>query len=369
MKIIHCADLHLDSKLTANLSKSQIKERRMELLQTFERMVRYASENAIKAIIIAGDLFDTKNVSATTRNTVSNTIVKYPEIDFYYLRGNHDVDSFLNSLEVIPSNLKTFDSKWHSYIINSETNNNIIITGVELNANNSNSIYSSLVLDIDKFNIVVLHGQDSIYEAKDKAEHINLGALRNKGIDYLALGHIHTYQQHELDSRGTYCYSGCLEGRGFDETDTCGFVILDIDENKKTYESSFMPFALRTLYEKEIDVTGCMTSSEIADKIALTLEHENYHSDSLLKLILKGHIDISCEKSLDYLKKRFDNNYYFLKIYDETTLAVDYNSFALDESLKGEFVRTVNAVNHLDDATKAEIIRYGIQALAGEEIE
>jgi DNA repair exonuclease len=369
MKIIHCADLHLDSKLTTNLSKSQTKERRMELLQTFERMVRYASKNNIKAIIIAGDMFDTKNVSATARNSVYNAIEKNRDIDFYYLRGNHDVNNFLSSLEVIPNNLKLFDSNWCSYIINQETNNNIIITGIELNADNSNSISNSLVLDTDKFNIVVLHGQDSAYEAKDKTEHINIGAFKNKGIDYLALGHIHTYRQQELDSRGVYCYSGCLEGRGFDETGECGFVVLDIDEKKKTYESSFIPFAFRTLHEKNIDLTGCMTSAEMAEKITLALDKENYSSKSLIKLILKGSIDIASEKNLTYLEKQFDNNYYFIKIYDETTLFVDYNSYALDESLKGEFVRTVNAADHLDEATKAEIIRYGIQALSGEEIE
>ena len=46
---------------------------------------------------------------------------------------------------------------------------------------------------------------------------------------------------------------------------------------------------------------------------------------------------------------------------------MDYSAFALDESLKGEFVRTVMAAEDLQEEEKAEIIRYGIQALAGEE--
>ena len=68
MKIIHCADLHLDSKMTSNLSKEQAKERKMEILRTYSRMIEYAKNNDVKAIIIAGDLFDTRNVSATARN-------------------------------------------------------------------------------------------------------------------------------------------------------------------------------------------------------------------------------------------------------------------------------------------------------------
>ena len=39
MKMIHCADLHLDSKMESNLSAEKARERREELLQTFERMV------------------------------------------------------------------------------------------------------------------------------------------------------------------------------------------------------------------------------------------------------------------------------------------------------------------------------------------
>ena len=73
MKIIHCADLHLDSKMTSNLSKEQAKERKMEILRTYSRMIEYAKNNDVKAIIIAGDLFDTRNVSATARNLVKDS--------------------------------------------------------------------------------------------------------------------------------------------------------------------------------------------------------------------------------------------------------------------------------------------------------
>ena len=48
---------------------------------------------------------------------------------------------------------------------------------------------------------------------------IEVYELKNKNIDYLALGHVHKYKMEKLDNRGIYCYSGCLEGRGFDE---CG---------------------------------------------------------------------------------------------------------------------------------------------------
>ena len=42
MKIIHCSDIHLDSKMEANLSSQQASERNAEVCATFSRMVGYA---------------------------------------------------------------------------------------------------------------------------------------------------------------------------------------------------------------------------------------------------------------------------------------------------------------------------------------
>ena len=102
MKIIHCADLHLDSRMTANLTKEQARERKREIIRTFTRMVEYAEKTGVRLIMISGDLFDTRNVSALARNTVRDMICTHPQIDFLYLRGNHDSDNFLSELEEVP---------------------------------------------------------------------------------------------------------------------------------------------------------------------------------------------------------------------------------------------------------------------------
>ncbi len=369
MKIIHCADIHLDSKLSANLSKEKAKERKAELLQTFTDMVEYAEKNNVSAIIIAGDLFDVRNISVTARNTVYSSIVKHKNIDFYYLRGNHDADSFLGMLEEIPENLKLFGESWMSYTLSESSFSNVVITGVELGEENTNTIYSSLVLENDKINIVVLHGQEAVYKTKDKTEVININALKNKAIDYLALGHIHSYKEEKIDNRGVYCYSGCLEGRGFDECGQCGFVLLDIDCKGKRIERTFVPFAKRTLYTVNADVSGCLTSMDILKKVKEQLNREIYRPENLMKIVLCGSVDVECEKNTEFIRKQLEDMFYFVKVYDETCLAVDYNAFALDASLKGEFIRTVMSETTIDEEQKAEVIRYGIQALAGEDID
>lgn len=358
MKIIHCADLHLDSKMTANLDKEKAKERKAELLKTFERMVSFAVENEVEAILIAGDLFDTRNISAAAKNVVKAAIENHPEIDFFYLKGNHDQDNFLSGAEELPENLKLFSKEWTSYVVGER----IVLSGLELGKENAGSAYSALTLDAAKFNIVMLHGQESETGTKDKVEVINLRALKNKGIDYLALGHIHTYKSEALDARGTYCYPGCLEGRGFDECGEHGFVLLDIHEETGKYTSTFVPMACRALFEVSVDVTDCMTSAQMKTCIASQLSTVNHPSTSLIKIILTGSMDVECEKDVQYLTKSFEDGYYFLKIYDETTLKVDITQFINDPSLKGEFVRKVMEADFSDEE-KGTIIRYGLLVL------
>ena len=165
MKMIHCADLHLDSKLLAHLNTEQARERGMEIVNTFQRMVEYAVKNQVKAILIAGDLFDTKSISSVVRNAVRDAILFHPTIDFFYLKGNHDQDNFLSHLEEIPSNLKLFDSCWKTYYYE-----NIAISGVESTRENQISLAGQLSLAQDQVNIVMLHGQESEYGVQEESE-------------------------------------------------------------------------------------------------------------------------------------------------------------------------------------------------------
>ena len=262
MKIIHCADLHLDSKMESNLDREAASMRRDELLDTFERMVTYAAENEVRVILIAGDLFDKPNVRKAAKTRVIEQIKQHPEIDFCYIRGNHDQLDFVEELSEQENitNLKLFGTdEWTSYDYG-----DVVITGMELVKENSQTLGMNLVLDQNRMNIVALHGQESDYQGSDRTEMVNLSMLRNKYIDYLALGHIHTYKKERLDDRGVYCYSGCLEGRGFDECGEKGFVLLEVEEGK--IHTQFVPIAKRLLHEVCVEVDPSMDMAAIVQK-------------------------------------------------------------------------------------------------------
>lgn len=360
MKIIHCADLHLDSKMESNLSKEKASERRDELMQTFIKMIDYAKSNEVSVIIISGDMFDTsENSQIRIKRRVLEQINDAADIDFIYLRGNHDKVDFFEKLDKKPDNLKTFNDTWKSYEYD-----NVSIIGCEFSKGMNNNIYSQLFLDEEKLNILVLHGQESIYDNKNDAEIINLTKLQNKNIDYLALGHIHSYKYGKLDNRGNYCYSGCLEGRGFDECGDKGFVLLNINNN--IIEHEFIPFAKRSFHCINIALEGLMTELEIQSKIEKQIN--DISNKDCVKIILTGEIEEETDIDIKYLLKLYNDKFYFIKIYDETSLVIKYEDYAKDISLKGEFIRLVDSQD-LDAEIKNKIILTGLRALAGREID
>ncbi|MBE5917722.1 MAG: DNA repair exonuclease [Pseudobutyrivibrio ruminis] len=360
MKIIHCADLHLDSKMESNLDKEQASLRRIELVETYERMVEYAKDNDVRAILIAGDLFDKPHIRKDVKKRVVEQIVNAPEIDFYYLKGNHDRCDFMEEgIDDIPSNFHMFNSDgWTSYQCDAVT-----ITGMELNSSNASTMAQRLVLDSAATNIVMLHGQQSDYEGRDGAEIINITSLKGKFIDYLALGHIHKYIYEQLDDRGVYCYPGCLEGRGFDETGDKGFVLLEIENGEIT--SEFIPFALRRLHEINVEVTADMNLQAVATKARELLL--DVDEQDLVKFVITGEREMDDELDIIRFVRLFENKYYFVKCYDRTKTLIDYDSFKYDKSLKGEFVRIVQAQD-MDEDEKAKIIEIGIRAIMGEDL-
>lgn len=359
MKILHCADIHLDCAMNTNFNKLKAKERNNELLLTFKKMVKYAYVNYIDVVIIAGDLFDTNKVSITTANELISIFLEYKDITFFYIQGNHDDDSFIHSTDKMPDNLKLFGNEWISYRIDKST----VITAIE--QSNSLDMYEKLNLNKEDYNIVIMHGQISQYSDDIRRDVICLNKLKNKHIDYLALGHIHEHECDKLDGRGIYCYPGCLEGRGFDEIGEHGFVILDT----KKRDITFVPFSYRKIHEIKVDVTKAVSTFEVKKKIDEVLQLENIDSKDMVSIILVGSVDVESEINMSYLNKQYENEFYLSRIRNMTTYTLDYTMYMNDISLKGEFIRNVLAQNDLSDEDKFTIIRYGIKALKGEEID
>ena len=365
MKIIHCADIHLDSKLSAHLDTDQAKEKRQDMLKAFLSMIKYAEKNSVNSVIIAGDLYDNKKISSEAKSKILDSINIHPDITFYYLKGNHDSESLLGDLEEIPDNLKLFENSWTTYSLG----DCITITGIETTKSSVDSCYSKLNLDPRNINIVVMHGQENEYSNGDNTTAISIKDLRNKNIDYLALGHIHSYKYEKLDSRGFYCYSGCLEARGFDEIGDHGYVVLNVDEQNRTIEHEFIKISPKhNVKLVKADITDISTAKGIIEKAEEAFNNSHIKSLDIVKVELVGEIPYNSKLNIEVIEKKLENYCFAIKVENKTSLKIDYSKFEKNKSLKGEFVRKVKDLNGVTDEDKIKIIRYGFQALKGEDI-
>lgn len=353
LKMIHCADVHLGSKMESKLPKAKADERRGEVRKTFHRMVEYAKNEGVRAILLSGDVFDSDRPLKRDKEFFYDVVKGNPEIDFLYLRGNHDGKESYTEEGI--ANLKTFSCEWSGYEYG-----NVYVCGLELARENATSLYTTLKLEKDKINVVMLHGQIAPTAGMDK---INPAKLAEKYIDYLALGHIHSYSENKLDDRGRYAFSGCLEGRGFDEIGEKGFVLLEIDAGVK---STFIPFAQRKIDEIEVDVSGTQNGYGAYQAVK---EKVKFNAADLYRIHLIGDISYDSETLAEDVERLLANDCYFVSVKNRTLKKIDPKEYEGDLSLRGEFIRAVMANPDLSEERKRQMITLGLKALSGQEVD
>ena len=354
MKIIHTSDLHLESAFTS-LQHDKVKERKNELYESLVRMVDEAVRIEARLIIIAGDLFDTKSITKRAADRVANLILRHIDIDFLYLAGNHERDGFIERLDNLPSNLFVFGKEWTYFDYG-----NVTVAG---RSELSSDMFDDLKLDGTRKNIVVLHG--ALGEYAGGADTISLSAARGLGIDYMALGHYHSYMKYDIDRRGVAVYSGTPEGRGFDEAGECGFVILETDGEGISHR--FCPAAKRTVHIIKVDISGAVRQYDIEDRCERVLN--NTSSLDIVRIVLVGEREMDLIPDISAIERRYAYRYYVFSIKDETRMRIDPEVFARDKSLKGEFIRLTMERTDLSDVMKERIIKLGIATLLGEDAE
>jgi len=350
LRFIHCADIHIGSPLGTHLPPDRAAARRSELLHIFSDIAAKAEELDARGVLIAGDLFDAARVTRKAANFVLDTVRAYPQVAFFCLRGNHDGGhKAFEGLE-IPENLHFFGKDFSCYALE-----NIRIGGME---DLSAAAYERVDFPGDTFNILLLHGAVGTAPGEDQ---VALPLLKGRGLDYLALGHYHSFRQEALDARGQWAYAGCPEGRGFDECGPKGVVLLDTDERSV----SFIPLAHRRLQEIPVDISGRVTTREVESAVLAAVA--GVPAADMVRVRLTGNCTVETEKDLPYLADVLNRRFYFADVKDETRLAIDPADYKNDISLKGEFVRVVLA-SRMPQEEKDRVLACGLRALLGEEL-
>ena len=352
MRLIHTSDLHLDSPLTSRLSPLKARERKRELITSFRGIIDDAKRLDAAGIIIAGDLFDSDAVGIRALETVIGIIESAAPLRFFYLAGNHEGDRLVSSGISLPENLSIFGKEWTYYELGEVT----LAGRSELDGH----ALDGLRLDPERKNVLVLHGElTDRFSAPDKIGRRELAAFP---IDYLALGHYHTYSETPLGDRGVAVYSGTPEGRGFDEVGDLGYSLIEIGTHSVNHR--FVRRAMRSLRIVEVDISGAYRTLEVENRIADGIR--GISERDLVRVVLVGEYEPGIKADLDLLTDRFSGSFYYFELKDESRLRISSEDYVNDKSLKGEFIRLVLSQKELSQKERDAIIECGIRALAGE---
>ncbi len=345
MKIIHTADLHLDSPL---VGVSDSAKRRSELLRALSDMSEFANNSNVEAIIVAGDLFDDEFVSAATVKSVAE-IVSDSKAQWYVLRGNHGDATPYKALRSLCPNVHGFGYDWQRYDIGPVT-----IIGRECNENDI-SAWQRFSVDPSRYNILVLHGDvdSTAYGVIDKK------AIAESYVNYVALGHRHAFAKLKFGHvKG--CYSGVLEPRGFDEIAETGFVVIDTDKD----EISFHKQHVRQVECISVDVSDMENDVALEKLIQQKVSSANARNYLNLQFVGTLSEDVNLISVAEQLLK---GRFFALRLKNETKPKVDYDALQKEVSLRGEFVKLAQKIE--DEKLRDEVLSLGLHVLNGGDLQ
>ena len=369
IKVLHTGDIHFDTPFSGMTPKEALKSKE-ELKQVFEKIIKITMEKEIDILLIAGDIFDNLSVNKTTLYFIKNCFENISKVNVFISPGNHDPfneKSFYNIVEW-PNNVHIFKGAMENVILEDL---NTIVWGAGFNTSHVNKSLLKEVKRVEEYNnIMVLHGE--ITNTKDGNEYnpITEEEIARSNMDYIALGHRHKFSEVKRIENTYYSYSGCPQGRGFDELEDKGVVIIELKE--KFIESKFIKTSIRNYYEKEINIEGCFGYSEIKNKIINEIPNED-RKNNFYKVILRGQISEEFTLNEDFLQESLKGEFYFVKVMDKSEIKLDMNELLKGYSLKSIFAKKIyERLKNAETEEEKEIInlalKIGLQSISGEEV-
>ena len=353
MRILHAADLHLDSPLSS-LPAPQATQRRRELRDIPRRLVQLAQAEGVDLVLLPGDLLDAQRVYPQSIQALTQALGEL-SIPVFLAPGNHDpyTPQSPYATALWPDNVHIFSTASMESV--ELPGLGAVVHGCAfVSPHREDSPLSGYTVPQDgRIHVLCLHG-----EVAPMGRYAPLlpGQLGATGAHYAALGHIHRCSGLQREGNTFWAYPGCPEGRGFDEAGEKGCLIVDVTHQSVT--AKFVPLCCRQYRIQQVDVST----------LSQTLAGLDYCAD-LVRLTLTGETDTP--PSLTALTQQVAPHFFYAEWVDATTLPRRLWQRAGEDSLTGLFLRTMyEKIRVAPPEEQARIIlatRFGLAALEGEE--
>ncbi|MBG9984083.1 DNA repair exonuclease [Aerococcaceae bacterium DSM 111022] len=271
MKIMHLADLHLDSPFIG-VSK-HLRSLHHNLVNapynSFRKAVDIAINEELDAVVIAGDIYDANHQTIYAQTFLVREFERLneAEIPVVMIHGNHDYLNDDKYQVVYPENVHEFTTQDVDYIDITLKN--------QQTARFYGFSYTQQWIQEDKvreypvnpkatdYTIGLLHGDIRRGQDDNYAPFV-IQELADKNYDYWALGHIH--QNQILHEHPTIAYSGTIQGRHHNERGDKGAFIVEFDQGRMT-DHRFVSLSEIVWHEMDVLCQADFQASDIVKAV------------------------------------------------------------------------------------------------------
>ena len=370
MKLLHAADLHLDSSYcgTDVLTAEEKREAQRRLLR---RIFDCAREESCDLILLAGDLFDSRLVTPETERLVLR-LLESAACPVVIAPGNHDpyVKGSLYQSGKLPENVYVFSSdevqcyepeglnvRVFGYAFLSSSLRRSPLTGAQTPEKGG------------YWHLLCAHGD--IEDPVSQYCPLTVSDIEHFEIDYAALGHIHNPAPLPEGGHAVIRYSGFAEGRGFDELGDGGVCLVTLNEGEPIRVERRILSEQRFLID-ELDIGGCEEDEELWERVRSICERYGAVGGTHLRLNLVGAVEPEMVEALIANREALIGKLASLELRDQTLPVADGKTLSKDITLRGAFYKALLPQLMSDDPEirrrAALSLQIGLAAIEGRRI-
>ncbi|HEX8436049.1 DNA repair exonuclease [Archangium sp.] len=257
-KFVHAADLHLDTPFRGISTDSALASTfQQATFRAFSRVVDLCLRERVAFLLLAGDLFDAKDRSVRARLALRRELERLDTagIQTFIVHGNHDPLSGDTGALGLPGSVKVFGSEWEELEVRRDGRLLCRVQGisypeVEVRENLSARFHRTA----PDFTVGLLHANLGGLEGHANYAPCTVEDLGARGLDYWALGHVHTRAEYALAGGAVAVYPGNPQGRHVNEPGERGCVLVEVEEGKT--RRRFVPVDRVRWHRLEVALTG-----------------------------------------------------------------------------------------------------------------
>lgn len=318
LRILHSADWHMDAPFSSFSGERRNRLHRAQLSLP-GKIAEICQQENCDLVLLAGDVFD--GVPSRDAIDAVKRALAACDAPVFITPGNHDYceAGSVWQQEDWPENVIIFTGDMETVAI---PELDCRIWGAGYRSMDCGPLLEGFRAEgTETYQIGVLHGDP--VTVRSPYCPVTIAQVRDSGLTYLALGHIH--QAGSFRAGSALCaWPGCPMGRGWDETGEKGVCIAELDTDVKL---RFLPLDLPRFYDLKADVTE--NPAAVLDALLPAAG-----SDDFFRITLTGQTDQTLE-SLQLGYSHFPNLFWR----DETQPAPDLWQDTDSDTFRGAYFR------------------------------